>query len=167
MTYVHYRFVKSSSPASLDIYTTKNLWILSIPTLLILCFSYHKTPRNLKWLTAYSLLKFRNDVLFTTDLAQWPVNALSATRLICNSNCHHYIQLFTFVCCLKIPTSIHSNTCTEWGPNSEANSCSSDRETLHFMGLSLVCIVVVVLCVWCYLTCICCACVQCCFFFLL
>jgi hypothetical protein len=50
-----------------------------------------------------------------------------------NSNCHHYIQLFTFVWYLKIPTFIHSTTCTEWGSNSEANSCSSDRKTLYIL----------------------------------
>ena len=46
---------------------------------------------------------------------------------------HHYIQLFTFVWCLKIPTFIRSTTCTEWGSNAEANSCSTDRETLYIL----------------------------------
>jgi hypothetical protein len=50
-----------------------------------------------------------------------------------NSNCHNYIQLFSFVWCLKITTFIHPTTCTKRRPNSEANSCSSDRENLYIL----------------------------------
>lgn len=110
----------------------KTLWYFSLQ------------PFNIIHLLSQDNLKFKMaNSIQTPKIPEWcsfhyRFSPLSCQHTVCcssdlNSNCHNYIQLFTFVRCLKIPTFIHSTACTEWGPNSEANSCSSDRDTLYIL----------------------------------
>jgi len=101
-------------------------------------------PFNIILLLTQNTLMFKMaNSIQTPKIPEWcsvhyRFSPLSCQHIVCytpflNSNCHHYIQIFTLVWYLKIPTFIHSTTCTEWGPNSEANSCSSDRDTLYIL----------------------------------